>query len=213
LTQRLTIDSRDGLRLEAELDRPGVPGGALVFCHPHPKMGGTMHAPLLLALRDVLVDHNWSVLRFNFRGIGDSEGEASLGIAEVADVQGAIDWIRREMPELPVALAGWSFGGAVAVRTAAEDDQVISCVGIAPAVKEKPDVTAGLPGVEDVHLEMPVLFVCGANDELIAPDECRGWVERLPNGSFVEIAGANHFFWAKYDRLAETVCEFLEKLI
>ncbi|HEX2050233.1 MAG TPA: alpha/beta hydrolase, partial [Actinomycetota bacterium] len=117
-----TLRSDDGLALEAAIDEPGRPPvAAVVVCHPHPRMGGTMDAPLLLALRDALVARSWAVLRFNFRGVGASEGEASDGIAEVADARGALAEARRRWPDAPLALAGWSFGAAVAVRAEAGD--------------------------------------------------------------------------------------------
>ena len=172
-----------------------------------------MNAPLLLAVRDELVSRNVAVLRFNFRGIGESEGEPSLGIDEVSDAAGAVDVLRSELPHLPVAIAGWSFGGAVAVRTAAEDPDLVACVAIAPAVKERPDITAGLPSPSEVTLETPVLFLCGANDDVISPEDCRSWVEKMPSGTYTEVPGANHFFWAKYDDLANVVGDFLDDQI
>src|SRR5688500_2919200 len=89
MTESLTIRSRDGLTLEAAFD--GEPAaGVVVFCHPHPRFGGTMDAPLLIALRDDLVGRGFAVLRFNFRGVGASEGTSGLGEEEVADALGAV---------------------------------------------------------------------------------------------------------------------------
>jgi uncharacterized protein len=213
VTETLKISSADGVALEAELDRPDDAKAGLVFCHPHPKMGGTMNAPLLLAVRDEMVGRGWAVLRFNFRGIGDSEGESSMGVEEVADARGALKELRKALPDAPVAIAGWSFGGAVAVRTAAEDPDLVACTAIAPAVTERPAVTAGLPPPHELALSMPVLFLCGSNDDQVPPEECRAWVEELPAGTYEEIPGANHFFWAKYDRLTGVIADFLDNAI
>jgi uncharacterized protein len=79
------LRSADGLRLESLLWTPDEPRAGLVFCHPHPQMGGTMNAPLLEAVAKELVGKDWAVLRFNFRGIGESEGEATTGGAEVGE--------------------------------------------------------------------------------------------------------------------------------
>ncbi|MDQ4126015.1 MAG: alpha/beta hydrolase, partial [Actinomycetota bacterium] len=128
MTQELTLRSRDGLALEAALDAPGSPKAVLVFCHPHPQMGGTMNAPLLTAVRDEMLARGWAVLRFNFRGIGASEGVSGTGVDEVADAGGAADYAADAFPGLPRALAGWSFGGAVAVRLAATDPTFAGCV-------------------------------------------------------------------------------------
>jgi uncharacterized protein len=210
VTESLKIESSDGLTLEAELDRPNEVEAGLVFCHPHPKMGGTMNAPLLLAMRDAMVSRGWAVLRFNFRGIGGSEGGASTGVEEVADARGALARLRRELGDSPVAIAGWSFGGAVALRAAAQDRDLVACVAIAPAVSERPGVSAGLPEPEELGLDLPVLFICGSNDEVIPPGECKAWVQRLAAGRYEEVPGANHFFWAKYERLAAIAGDFLD---
>ncbi len=180
----------------------------LVFCHPHPKMGGTMNAPLLLAIRDRLMRDGWAVLRFNFRGIGDSDGESSLGIDEVEDAMAAIDEAHQRFPETPVCIAGWSFGAAVAVRVAAERDDLAVCLAIAPAIKEKPGVTAGLPPPEEVDLKAPTHFIVGINDDLVDPDACQAWAAEA-GATCLVMKGANHFFWGKYDDLSEEVARRL----
>ena len=208
MNEAFTIRSTDGLKLEAVLDSPPEPRAVLVFCHPHPKMGGTMNAPLLVALVEHLVGEGWAVLRFNFRGIGDSEGESGLGHDEVADAEGALAEVRARY-RLPIAIAGWSFGGAVAVRTAARHNDLKAVVGIAPAVKEKPGITAGLPTPEGLSLPGELLVIVGVNDELVDPDDARTWTEAA-GGHFLEMKGANHFFWGKYEALAGAVAAFLE---
>ncbi|MDQ3955960.1 MAG: alpha/beta fold hydrolase [Actinomycetota bacterium] len=212
MTESLTLNSAEGLRLEAEVTTPDDPRAALVLCHPHPKMGGTMDAPLLVALSDALVDAGFSVLRFNFRGIGESEGNTSEGLDEIADAEAAVKEMKRRHSSLPTVLVGWSFGGAVAVRTATRVD-VSACVAIAPAVKRRPGVTAGLPPADELALDVPSLFVCGVNDDVISPAECRGYAEALDGATYKEIRGANHFFWAKYDDLAEAVVGWLKNVV
>jgi uncharacterized protein len=213
MTETLTITSRDGLALEAALDGPAEPAAVLVLCHPHPQLGGTMSAPLLLALADELAAAGWAVVRFNFRGIGRSGGESSTGEAEVADSGGALDYARERFPGLPVAIAGWSFGAAVAVRTAAEDPDLAACVAIAPAVRPKEGVTAGLPDPSGLNLRMPVLLICGANDHLVDPADCTAWAEAVDAAEVEVMKGANHFYWGKYDDLAERVVGFLTDAI
>ena len=206
----LAVASRDGLALEAALEGPADARAAAVLCHPHPGMGGTMNAPLLLALRDGLTQRGWAVLRFNFRGIGASEGKASLGVAEAADALGAVDAARRHHPGAPVAIAGWSFGGAVAVRAAVDDDALVGCAAIAPAVTPKPGITAGLPAAEELDLGVPLLFVLAARDEVVDPEDSRAWIRPVEAATVVEIRGANHFFWNRYDELTQVVAGWLE---
>lgn len=211
-TEELRLTTEDALSLEAAVDAPGSLKAALVFCHPHPKMGGTMNAPLLLAVRDRLLPEGWAVLRFNFRGIGDSEGEAGIGIEELKDARAAVAEARRRWPDVPLALAGWSFGAAVAVKIAGEDHDLAACLAIAPAVKEKPGITAGLPPASEVSLSMPTLFLVGVNDDLTLPEDARAWSQEA-GVTFSEMKGANHFFWAKYEKLADEVATFLNEAV
>jgi alpha/beta superfamily hydrolase len=176
-------------------------------------MGGTMNAPLLLELRDVLVARRWTVLRFNFRGIGGSDGDSGTGEAETEDVRAGLSLLRQRFPEQPLALAGWSFGAAVAIRVACADDGLAGCVAIAPAVSSKPGITAGVPAPEECNLRCPTLVITGANDDQVSPHECRTWAEGIPTARYVEVPGANHFFWAKYETLASTVAGFLDDVI
>jgi len=208
----LRLQTADGLSLEALLESPDAPGGAFVFCHPHPQMGGTMKAPLLNAITAGLLERGWAVLRFNFRGIGDSQGESSTGIGEIADAEAAVAEAHSRCPDLPVAIGGWSFGAAVAGRVAAKDADLAAYVAIAPAVSEKPGITAGLPPPDDLHLAMPALVIVGVNDELVDPSEARAWAEGV-GAQLVEMKGANHFFWAKYDNLTKVVCDFLDQVL
>jgi alpha/beta superfamily hydrolase len=206
MTEALTFPSSDGLTLEGELDTVDGAPATLLFCHPHPKMGGTMNAPLLMAVRDAMVATGWNVLRFNFRGIGASEGTSSTGSAEIQDAEGALEEARAL--GVPVALAGWSFGAAVALRLAGRADDIIGCVAIAPAIDEKPGITEGVPA--DVEPRCPVLLVIGVNDDLVDPSRAREWAAEH-SAEFHEMKGANHFFWAKYDGLTSLVSSWLVK--
>ena len=211
-TVETTITSSDGLKLQGVVDEPDEIRGVVVFCHPHPKMGGTMNAPLLLALRDRLVAAGWAVVRFNFRGIGASQGEASTGEAEVADAEGALAWSTDRFPNATTVIAGWSFGAAVSVRAMDKGADVAAGVAIAPAVKPRPGITAGLPKPEELDISRPLLLVCAANDDLVSVDDCRAWAEGVDASRLVELPGANHFFWAKYEDLADVVIGWLDEV-
>lgn len=211
ISEELSFGSLDGLAMEGVLDSPGSPGAVLLLCHPHPQMGGTMNAPLLVALRDELLARRWAVLRFNFRGIGGSEGDAGTGEAETADTEGALALLRRRFPHLPLALAGWSFGAAVAARVACREEGLTAFVAVAPAVSPKPGITAGMPAPDDCKPSCPSLVVVGANDDQVSPEECRAWAAAVAGARYIEIRGANHFFWARYQALTSTVAGFLDE--
>ncbi|HEX3327893.1 MAG TPA: alpha/beta fold hydrolase [Actinomycetota bacterium] len=213
ISEVVTLRSSDGLELEGVLEMVGSPAATLLLCHPHPQMGGTMNAPLLVALRDELVARRWAVLRFNFRGIGRSKGESGTGEAEISDVHAGLDLLRQRFSGLPLALGGWSFGAAVAMRVACAGERLVACVAVAPAVTPKPGVTAGMPPAESCDISCPTLLVTGANDDQISPAACRAWAEQVPLAQYVELPGANHFFWAKYETLAATVTHFLDETL
>lgn len=215
----LTIESREGLSLEAALTVPAEVNGIVVVCHPHPKMGGTMNAPLLLALMEAFAGDGWAVLRFNFRGIGASEGEPGTGIEEVADAHGALDLAPTLAapapdgslplaPPLPLAVVGWSFGGAVALRAAAERDDLDACIAIAPAIRPRPGITAGAPAPEGLSLPARTHLIAARNDHLVSPEDCEAWATAAGATCSV-MPGANHFFWGKYDALAKEVTTHL----
>jgi alpha/beta superfamily hydrolase len=208
----MRIRSRDGLSLEASIHEPIQSVAGVVLCHPHPKFGGTMEAPLILALADALISANLAVIRFNFRGVGESEGEPSTGEAEVADALGAMDALGEAVGDVPIAVAGWSFGGSVAIRTAAAEERLRACTAIAPAVVPRDGVSAGLPSPNELRIQIPLLIVVGANDENVSPEACRTWAEGS-GARFELMPGANHFFWAKYDELTKMVTEFLTEVL
>lgn len=204
----LTIESSDGLKLEAVIDEPEDPRATCVMCHPHPQAGGTMNAPLLLALSDALVADERAVLRFNFRGIGASEGSSGDGTDEVADARGAIDFVRERYPDFPAAVLGWSFGASVAIRVALDVGELSAVVAIAPPVTGRAGYSVGLP--QDFASNIPLLVLAGANDTTTDPKKQRAWAE-ANRARFVALKGANHFFWGKYDDLAAEVTAFLNE--
>lgn len=168
-----------------------------------------MNAPLLTALSDDLSARGFSTLRFNFRGIGSSQGSFGLGVEEVQDALGAIDEIESRWPRAAIGIAGWSFGAAVALRTCPVAD-VVACAAIAPAVRTREGVTAGLPPAAELGVQQPLLVVCAQNDDQIPLSECTGWAEGVPGATCVTMPGANHFFWAQYERLSREVGKFFE---
>ena len=111
--ESLTIPGPAG-SLEALLEEPDhcEPRLAAVVCHPHPLFGGTMHNKVVYRIARGLRRAGIVVLRFNFRGVGRSEGEHAHMIGEVEDARAALEYLRARYPHLAYALAGFSFGSA-----------------------------------------------------------------------------------------------------
>jgi len=105
-------------RLEALLEEPAdrEPSTAAVLCHPHPLYGGTMHNKVVYRMAHGLRRAGVVVLRFNFRGVGRSQGEHGHLEGEIEDARAALAWLNESYPELPFGMAGFSFGSQVAMR-------------------------------------------------------------------------------------------------
>ena len=120
-------------RLEAQLETPRTPPRFAAFiCHPHPLRGGEMNNPATYRLAKAVRAQGGLALRFNFRGVGKSEGVHAGGAGEVADARAALDWLAREHAALPRLACGYSFGAWIALDAAREDASVVGvlCAGL-----------------------------------------------------------------------------------
>src|SRR5215470_294785 len=120
-------------RLEAILWTPPnavKPPLAALVCHPHPLFGGTMHNKVVYQAAKALDSLGLPVLRFNFRGAGQSEGEHDRGIGEAGDVFAALDFTSAEFAGIPQLIAGFSFGSMVGLRVGCEDERVRLLIGL-----------------------------------------------------------------------------------
>src|SRR5262252_6664360 len=130
---RLTLAGPAG-RLEALLDEPASPRAAAVFAHPLPTHGGTMHTKAVFQGTKGLQRAGCAVLRFNFRGVGQSDGAFDNGRGEADDYNAALEFIASRYPGLPLWAAGFSFGAWIALEVGAADPRVSALIGIAPPV-------------------------------------------------------------------------------
>jgi alpha/beta superfamily hydrolase len=101
--------------LEGLLDEPASPRAGVAFAHPLPSQGGTMHTKAVFQGAKGLARIGCAVLRFNFRGVGLSQGTSEEGRGELEDFQAALDWMAARYPGLPLWAAGFSFGAWVAI--------------------------------------------------------------------------------------------------
>ena len=190
--------------LEVLIDEPAAePRALVVFAHPLPTHGGTMHTKVVFQGAKALARTGCVVLRFNFRGVGRSAGGWDEGRGELDDYRAALDFGVREYPGLDVWAAGFSFGSYVAMTVGAEDDRVCALIGIAPPVERY--------GYESVLASTkPKFIIHGMQDELIPLKAVRHFYARLPEPKeLVEIDRANHLF----DGQAPEVGEALEDLL
>ena len=198
------ITTADGIELEALLEEATEPLGALVLCHPHPEHGGTMRAPILQAIADEALVRGLDVLRFNFRGIGGSQGAHGGGSAEMLDVDAAVSSLSgHRVPAIGVA--GWSFGAVLALRWQAESGSGIRYVGIAPPVDSP--LTPPLPGPGEL-LPAERTFIVGDRDQFIDANELEAYARSI-GAVTLRYPTADHFFVLRHDRLARDVVDGL----
>lgn len=201
-TTPLTIAS-PGAQLEARWDEGETARAGVVLCHPHPQHGGTMTAPLIHRVTQRLIAGGFAVLRFNFRGVGGSTGVWGGGEDEVDDVAAAFATASRRFADRTY-LAGWSFGAATALRWQARSGDVSPLAAIAPPVLS--DLTPALPKADRLR-DARRLFVLGDRDQFVEVSELDRYVKAI-GGRLEVIAGSDHFFYFREERVGDLVAAF-----
>jgi alpha/beta superfamily hydrolase len=201
--QTLTLEGPVGA-LEAILEDPGENASRIaVICHPHPLHGGTMTNKVVHTLARTFNQLGVASLRFNYRGVGASAGTYDEGRGETDDAIAVVDWALGRMPGAHVWLAGFSFGGAVALRTAtARVPQRL--ITVAPAAARENPANVQVP-------DCPWLVVQGGRDDLIDCRSVQEWVAALqPSPTLVVLPEAEHFFHGRLNELRDAVKNWLE---
>jgi uncharacterized protein len=209
-----TIDDLQGPagRLEAILGEPAQaeqPRAAVVFAHPHPQFGGTMHTKAVYQGAKGLSRIGCAVLRFNFRGVGGSAGSFAQGEGEMLDFAAALDYMAAKYPGAPLWAAGFSFGAWVALETGAEDDRVATLIGIAPPVETS---VSGMRYLFPHTLESrkPKFFVQGEADDVCPIEAMWAFYGRLHEPKeLVVIDAADHLFEGKTQEVGEALEDLL----
>ena len=193
-------------RLEAILMRPeGEPVAAGVVCHAHPLHGGMMHFKVVFRAAKALQENGVAALRFNFRGVGRSEGTHDNGRGEQDDVRAVIDETERRFPALPLLVGGFSFGAAMALHAAARDARPCSVFALGLPLMKMTDLAV----LQKVAA--PRLFVQGERDEFGSAERMRALVEPLPPPRELRvIPGSDHFFTGHLDELQSEVAQWVK---
>jgi len=198
----VVIDGPVGQLEALYLDMPDARGVALI-CHPNPVQGGTMLNKVVSTLQRTARDAGLITLRFNYRGVGASEGSHDMGTGEVDDAQAAALWLRAQHPELPMTLFGFSFGGFVAAslggRLEARGEQLKHLFMVAAAVTRLRD--------HDVLPQnCPLTLIQPETDEVIDPQAVYDWSDALERPhELLKVAECGHFFHGKLTDLKDLV--------
>jgi alpha/beta superfamily hydrolase len=193
------LDGPSG-KLEALLEPPEdrEPLEACVVCHPHPLFGGTMHNKVVHRIARGLRRRGSVVLRFNFRGVGRSEGEHAGGIGEIDDARAALDWLRRRYPDLPYSLAGFSFGSRVILQLGCELHRAVRLLAVGFPVKSQTSYLSSCT--------VPKFFVTSTGDQYAPRDPMEALYASIAEPkSMIWIDAEDHFFAGALDRLEETI--------
>jgi uncharacterized protein len=190
--------------LDAILDEPlDAPRAAVVFAHPLPTHGGTMHTKVVFQGAKALARTGCAVLRFNFRGVGRSAGQWDNARGERDDYRAALDFMAGRYAGTQLWAAGFSFGSYIALTTGAEDPRVCALIGIAPPV-DRYDFESVVSSLK------PKFLVHGESDELIPLRRVRHFYARLQEPKeLAEIDRANHLFDGQATEVGDALADLL----
>jgi hypothetical protein len=207
--QRLDLQGEAG-RIEAVVEVPqgmAQPAAFVVVCHPHPLHGGTMDNKVVTTIARTAHECGLPTIRFNFRGVGDSEGGFDEGRGETRDALAAIAKGRQAWPGASLVLAGFSFGGFVALRasTDAGAGKVDRLLTVASALGRN------YATPRDIQVpSCPWLLLQGEADDVVDPRQAVEWAASLaPPPEVIVLPGVGHFFHGALNLLREHVARFL----
>ncbi len=196
-------------RLEGRYHHSKVPNAPLAMVlHPHPQHGGTMNNAITFAMFKMFVDRGFTVLRFNFRGVGRSQGTYDEGEGELSDAASALDWMQSINPNSPYTwIGGFNFGSWIGMQLLMRRPESAGFISVAPPAN-----------LHDFSFLAPCptngLVISGADDNIVPPSSVEKMVERIRiqkgiDIDFRTVEGANHFFTDHLDDLTAAMHDHL----
>ncbi|MBK2296381.1 alpha/beta hydrolase [Francisella philomiragia] len=180
-----------------------------VVCHPHPLYQGSMHNKVVTTISRAMKTLNIESYRFNYRGVGDSQGEYGDGVGELEDLISVCDWIRENTHFKKIILCGFSFGGAIAYMSLNKIDNVVGLITIAPAV-DRFDLTKF-----DEPKNLPWLVIQGIDDDTVNPNSVFDFTLKTVKSelTLVKMNEVGHFFHGKLIQLKDEIEKFLIPIV
>jgi alpha/beta superfamily hydrolase len=202
VTEKNVVFESGGLKLEGLLDRVEGDRG-VVITHPHPQYGGTMHNNVVESLVKAYGKAGYTTLRFNFRGMGRSEGHYDEGVGQQVDVRGAVAYLKN-LGLSSVDLAGYSFGAWVNAQAIGTLDDAARMIMVSPPVNSMDfSFLQYTPKIQ--------LIIAGSRDDIAPPDMIQkmlpGWNK---DTDLRIIQGADHFYWGEIGEIESIVGDFLK---
>jgi len=200
-------------RLEGRYHHSREPGAPIaLILHPHPLHGGTMNNRIVFTLFQAFQNRGFSVLRFNFRGVGRSQGDFDNGQGELSDAASALDWMQNFNPNASNCwVAGYSFGAWIGMQLLMRRPEISGFVSVAPPA-----------GVNDFSFLAPCpasgLIVHGRDDDLVPAPAVAKLAQKLSaqkniSIDYREIAGADHLFAEQVEELSAAVDDYLSQVL
>ena len=181
-----------------------------MILHPHPQAGGTMNDRITQAMYKTFVNRGFATLRFNFRGVGRSQGSFDHGAGELSDAASALDWAQTINPEARSGwIAGFSFGAWIGMQLLMRRPEIEGFISIAPPAN-----------LYDFSFLAPCpssgLIVHGDKDAVVPHKDVTGLVDKLKTQKGIVIdqkvvQGANHFFDGRVEPLMQAISAYLDK--
>ncbi|MEE9400708.1 MAG: alpha/beta fold hydrolase [Dehalococcoidia bacterium] len=205
---RVTFPCGD-LSLEGVSSVPEAKGplAAVVVCHPHPLYGGMMDNNVVIAICRAVSQTSIASLRFNFRGVGRSQGEHAEGVGEQDDVAAALSFLAsmEGVDQDRIGLCGYSFGAGIALEVAARNEKVKALALVSPMLSH--------PSPIESYVK-PKLLLWGSQDLALPAADLKSFTEGLPEPKEYEvIPGADHFWRGYEDKLAPRVAAFFTEIL
>ena len=180
-----------------------------LLLHPHPLYGGTMNNPIVTELYNIFDALGFSTFRFNFRGVGKSEGKFDNGLGELADAAAALDWVQRQNPNTNQCwVSGFSFGAVICMQLLMRRPEITRFVSVSPQ-----------PNLYDFNFLAPCpasgIIVHGKKDEIAPLDDVQKLAQKLQaqkniTVEYEEVSGANHFYDNEIPKLKKIIENYIE---
>ncbi len=183
-----------------------------LLLHPHPQHGGTMNNKIVYNLYRIFTERGFSTLRFNFRGVGRSQGTFDNGQGELSDAASALDWMQSQNPNTMTCwIAGFSFGAWVAMQLMMRRPEIHGFISIAPPASQH-DFTFLAP------CPASGMIIHGGKDEVVPQSSVDKLAQKLQKQKNIKIdyriiEGSDHFFLDHMDKIEEHVNDYLDKML
>jgi uncharacterized protein len=194
-------------RIEASFSELDASHAVIVLCHPHPQYGGSMHDAVVDTVAQAAMSESIATLRFNFRGVGASDGSYDRGVGEVDDLLAVLEWLRSAERSERVLLGGYSFGSNVVWQALDRAGDLALVLLVAPPI-------GAMHYVTHPQMTIPVEIICGDADAFVGATELERWAaQAAPAAGVTHIAGADHFFGGAHDALAHAAARALTRTL